>query len=105
MFADSILETSWAHRGRRSWTTLTSFGLEALLIGLLLLLPLWKTVGLPTARVVSTPISAGRFAPEPALQPRTGSASAPQFKLHRKRKRRTGLSCPDRRHWHGARRG
>jgi periplasmic protein TonB len=81
MFADSILETSWAHRGRRSWTTLTSFGLEALLIGLLLLLPLWKTVGLPTARVVSTPISAGRFAPEPALQPGTGSASAPQFNV------------------------
>ena len=81
MFADSILETSWAHRGRLSWTTLTSFGLEALLIGLLLLLPLWKTVGLPAARVVSTPISAGRFAPEPALQPRTGSASASQFNV------------------------
>ena len=120
MFADSMLETSWAQRTRRSWTTLTSFGLQALVIGLLLLLPLWKTVGLPSARVVSTPISAGRFAPEPALQPRTGSASAPQFnilpgrimqpltcaKLHRKMDDDEPASlAADRRHWHGARRG
>ena len=48
MFADSLLETSWAQRTRRSWTTLTSFGLEALAIGVLLVVPLWKTVGLPS---------------------------------------------------------
>jgi len=65
MFADSFLETSWAQRTRRSWTTLTSFGLQALIIGLLLLLPLWKTIGLPAARTVSTPISLGRRAPAP----------------------------------------
>ena len=41
MFAESILETSWAQRTRRSWTTLTSFGLQALVIGVLLLLSLW----------------------------------------------------------------
>jgi len=65
IFADSMLETSWAQRGRRSWTTLTSFGLQALIIGLLLLLPVLQTVGLPSARTVSTPISLGRHAPEP----------------------------------------
>ena len=47
MFADSLLETSWAQRTRRSWTTLTSFGLQAVVIGLLLMIPLLKTVGLP----------------------------------------------------------
>jgi len=60
MFADSMLETSWAQRSRRSWTTLTSFGLEAVVIGVLLLLPLWKTVGLPSVRTVSTPVTLGR---------------------------------------------
>jgi periplasmic protein TonB len=68
MFADSILETSWAQRSRRSWTTLSSFALETLAIGVLLLLPLWRTVGLPKARVVSTPISAGRPEPGPVTQ-------------------------------------
>ena len=66
MFADSMLETSWAQRLRRSWTTLTSFGLQALIIGLLLLLPVLKTVGLPSARTVSTPITMGSRAGDPA---------------------------------------
>jgi protein TonB len=60
MFADSLLDTSWAQRGRRSWTTLTSFGLQAVAIGLLLMIPILQTVGLPLARTVSTPISMGR---------------------------------------------
>jgi hypothetical protein len=59
MFADAMLETSWAQRSRRSLTTLTSFGLEALVICLLLLLPWWKTVGLPSARALPTPVSWG----------------------------------------------
>jgi protein TonB len=76
MFADAMLETSWAQRPRRSLTTLTSFGLEAVVIGLLLLLPLWKTVGLPSARVVSTPVTMGRRDPEPvAPRPRSGPAT------------------------------
>lgn len=68
MFAESMLETSWAQRTRRSWMTLSSFGLQALVIGLLLLLPLWKTVGVPTSRTLSTPISLGRTAAEPPSQ-------------------------------------
>jgi periplasmic protein TonB len=71
MFADSMLETSWAQRARRSWTTLTSFGLQALVIGLLLLLPLWKTLGLPAVRTVSTPVSLGRVAVDTAPALRT----------------------------------
>jgi periplasmic protein TonB len=78
MFADSMLETSWAQRTRRSWTTLTSFGLQVLIIGLLLLLPLWKTIGLPAARTVSTPISLGRVVVETAPAVHSGGPSAPQ---------------------------
>lgn len=66
MFTDSMLEISWAQRARRCFTTLTSFGLQVLILGLLLLLPLWKTVGLPVARSVSTPVSLGRPDPAPA---------------------------------------
>lgn len=76
MFADSLLETSWAQRSRRSWTTLTSFGIEVLVIGLLLLLPLWKTVGLPSVRALSTPITLMPSTPvRPATQPHGGSGS------------------------------
>jgi periplasmic protein TonB len=60
LFTDSMLETSWAQRARRSWTTLTSFGLQVVALGLLLLLPVLKTVGLPSTRTVSTPITLGR---------------------------------------------
>jgi len=67
MFADSLLETSWAQRSRRSWTTLTSFGLQAVILSLLLLLPLLRTVGLPSGRILPTPVSWG--APPPAAPP------------------------------------
>ena len=69
IFADAMLETSWAQRSRRSLTTLTSFGLEAVVIGLLLLLPLLRTVGLPSARALPTPVSWG--APPPVRPPQS----------------------------------
>jgi protein TonB len=59
MFAGSMRETSWAQRTRRSGTMLTSFGLQVLVIGLLLVVPLWKTVGPPSAHVLPTPVSWG----------------------------------------------
>ncbi len=75
MFSGSMLETSWAQRSRRSWTTLTSFGLQAVVMGLLLLVPLWRTVTLPSVvHTVSTPISIGQRLPEQA--PTSGSPHA-----------------------------
>jgi protein TonB len=76
MFGDSLLEASWAQRSRRSWTTLTSFGLEALVIGVLLVIPLWKTVGLPSAHTLSTPVSLVANTPVRTApsQPHGGSA-------------------------------
>ena len=82
LFADSMLETSWAQRARRSWTTLTSFGVQVLAIGCLLLLPLWKTIGLPAVRMVSTPVSLGRPAAEPAHGIRTAASPTPRPNLN-----------------------
>ncbi|HUA15886.1 MAG TPA: energy transducer TonB [Verrucomicrobiae bacterium] len=77
MFADSLLEISWAQRSRRGWTTLTSFALEAGVIGLLLLIPLLRTVGLPLVHTVSTPVSAGRIDVGSAPVRPTRSAARP----------------------------
>jgi protein TonB len=68
MFADSMLETSWAQRSRRSWMTLTSFGVQAVVVGILLLLPLVRPVALPFMRPLPTPIS---MAPPPGAPPVT----------------------------------
>ena len=70
MFAESMLEISWAQRTRRGWTTLTSFGLQAFLLATLITIPLLRTIGIPLARTVSTPISMGRRAtPQTATPP------------------------------------
>jgi len=63
MFAESLLETSWAQRCCRSWTTATSFGLQVLAIAVVLTIPLLTTVGVPLSRTVSTPITMGRRDP------------------------------------------
>jgi protein TonB len=47
MFADSFCDSSWASRSHRGWTTLISFALQAVILGSLLLLPLFFTAGLP----------------------------------------------------------
>lgn len=65
MFADSMLETSWSQRSRRGWMTLTSFGVQAVVMVLLMMLPLLRPEGLPLLRRLSTPISMGRPMPEP----------------------------------------
>ena len=67
MFADSLLESSWTQRSRRSWTTLTSFGLQAVALGVLLLIPLLTSVVLPAGRVLPTPLSLGA-SPPPAVR-------------------------------------
>jgi periplasmic protein TonB len=76
MFADSLLDGSWAKQARRGYTTLTSFGLQAIMVSLLLLMPLLRTIVLPAVRTVSTPISMGRPEPMPLVaRPRSGGTS------------------------------
>lgn len=78
MFAESIVETSWAQRSRRNWTTLTSFGLQAVVISVLLIFPILRNVGLPAARTVSTPVTLGRMGElSPQTRAQVGRTSAP----------------------------
>jgi periplasmic protein TonB len=63
MFAESMLETSWAQRGQRSWTTFTSFAVQVVAVGIVLSIPLIQGVGIPLARTVSTPVTLGRYTP------------------------------------------
>ena len=66
MFADSTLETSWAEHTRRSWTTLTSFALQATVTAILLLIPLIRPIALPFLKPLATPVM---LAPPPAPPP------------------------------------
>jgi periplasmic protein TonB len=57
MFADSLLDSPWADRSRRGWTTLASFALQAFAVGGLVLLPLLYTQGLPPLQLISSLIA------------------------------------------------
>jgi periplasmic protein TonB len=56
IFANT-LEVPWTDRARRGSTLLTSFGLQALVVSILLLSPLLRPVGFPSFHQLSTPIS------------------------------------------------
>src|ERR1700721_620293 len=63
MFTGSLLQTSTDQRLRRSWTTLSSFGLQALAMGLLLLLPLVRPDRIPLLHRLATPVRLGYHVP------------------------------------------
>ena len=75
-FKDSLLDSS-VERKRRTWTTLLSVGLQSLLIGTLILLPLWFTDALPTQQLV-TFIVAPPPPPPPPPPPAESTASTPR---------------------------
>jgi len=76
MFADSLLQPSFDQRFRRSWSTLSSFGLQALAMGLLLVLPLVKPGGIPLLHRLATPVSLGQPVPDaPLMRAHTGSST------------------------------
>jgi len=66
MFADSLLDDYWAARSRRGWTTTVSFAVQAVAVGVLLLLPLLYTQGLPQPQLI-----AALVAPTPPPAPAT----------------------------------
>jgi periplasmic protein TonB len=77
LFADA-LDSSWTERTRRGWTTLTSFGVQALIASVLIILPMLRPMGLPSFHQLSTPISLGQpLAETPAAGARAHSAVAP----------------------------
>jgi protein TonB len=65
MFADSLLESSWIHHSRRRWVTLISFGMQALAISGLLLLPLLYTERLPQLHFAVRDLLVPPHAPAP----------------------------------------
>jgi protein TonB len=70
---DNTLNSSWDERSRRGLTALTSFGLQALAVGFLLILPLFRPTGLPSLRPLSTPVSVGEsLAEAPAVRTHAG---------------------------------
>jgi periplasmic protein TonB len=70
---DDTLDSSWDERARRGMTTLTSFGLQALAVGVLLVLPLLRPAGLPLSRPLSTPVSLGSLGEPPLVATHAGT--------------------------------
>jgi len=71
---NDTLNSSWDERSRRGLTTLTSFGLQALAVAVLLVLPLLRPTGLPLFRQLSTPVSVGQpLAEAPAVRTHAGA--------------------------------
>jgi protein TonB len=54
MFEDTLIESQGKIKTRRGWTTLISFALEAIAIGIMVLIPLMFTQALPTEKLVAT---------------------------------------------------
>lgn len=63
---DHTIESSWNARSRRGLTALTSFGLQALAVAVLLILPLLRPQGLPLFRQLSTTVNLGIPLGEPS---------------------------------------
>jgi len=57
---DDTLRSSGDELSRRGLTALTSFGVQALVVAALLIVPLLRSTGLPALRALSTPVSLGR---------------------------------------------
>jgi protein TonB len=64
---DRTLNSSSDTRSRRGLTTLTSIGVQALAVAILLVLPLLRPPGLPSFRQITTPISLGQPLEAPAV--------------------------------------
>ena len=76
MFADSFCDSGWPNRSHRGWTTLLSFGLQALAIACLLLLPLLYTQGLPRLAALAPLLAPAPLPAVPAAQhPNPASAA------------------------------
>ena len=53
LFEDSLLESSSGHRKQRTWATLMACVLQCLLVGVLILVPLWFTDVLPKQQLLT----------------------------------------------------
>jgi protein TonB len=75
---EPTLNSSWDERSHRGLTTLSSFAVQALAVGVLLVLPLLHPTGLPSLRQLSTPVSLGQPLGEPKeVRTHAGANTAP----------------------------
>lgn len=72
MFEDSLLESAGKLKTKRTWTTMLSFVLQILLIGILILVPLIYTEALPKAQLMTFLV-----APPPPPPPPPPAAATP----------------------------
>jgi len=72
MFEDSLLESAGRLRTKRKWTTVLSFGIQCLLIGVMILVPLIYTEALPKQQLMTFLV-----APPPPPPPPPPPAAVP----------------------------
>jgi protein TonB len=72
LFAGAV-DASWGERARRGWVTLTSFGLQALVVVALLIVPLLRPSGFPSFHQLTMPISLGPLGEAPVVRAHAGS--------------------------------
>jgi len=80
MFTDSLLDTGWGS-GHRVWTTLTSLSLQALAVGVLLVIPLLYTQGLPQLALLRPLVAPSPPPPPPTPMQEARNTSAVQSNL------------------------
>jgi periplasmic protein TonB len=85
MFADSFCDSSWGNRSHRGWTTLISFAVQAVVLGSLLLLPLFFTVGLPRPQWMAHLVAPARTSVPlaPAVETRSLGSGLGSLSLNR----------------------
>ena len=84
MFADS-LNFAWDNRSHRGWTTAASFAAQILGVGVLFLLPLVYTQGLPQLQLLGPLIAPAPPPGPPRDLGHVHSTNRPQSKWHRDR--------------------
>jgi periplasmic protein TonB len=74
---ERTLDSSWHERSHRGFTALTSFALQVLAVGLLIVLPLLHPQGLPLFRRLSSPVSLGQPVSElPEARPHSAGVAS-----------------------------
>jgi periplasmic protein TonB len=77
MFEDSLIESGGKLKTKRGWTSLLSFGLQAAIIGVMILVPLIFTEALPRTQLMTFLV-----APPPPPPPPPPPAAAPVHVVH-----------------------
>ena len=91
MFTETTYDAMWGHRSRRGWTTIASFTLQGMGIGLLLILPITHPEALPSWTRMTSPIWTTPSVPvgPPPSDPIRGSANVAPSNMST-----TGLVAP-----------